>query len=242
MLLTVEKGSLVVQASRGDGFRISTAVRDRVLEGRASVLVRDTSLDEALRMRHSIVEQSVRTLMAVPLQTDNQVIGLLYVDSPQFARQFSSDDLNLLTVMANVAGIRIERERLAEVEQAERLMAAELEQAAEIQRQLLPASAPALPGLDLAGYTAACRTVGGDYYDFLEYPDGRVGIVIADVAGKGMPAALVMASLQAKVQALADTPGSIAELVGRLNRGMVGHVPAEPVRDPLLWRSRSAQR
>ncbi|HOK44740.1 MAG TPA: FHA domain-containing protein [Bryobacteraceae bacterium] len=177
VLLTVEKGSLVVQASRGDGLRISSAVRDRVLESRTSVLVRDTALDEALRKRHSIVAQSVRTLMAVPLQTDDKVIGLIYVDSPEFFRQFTTDDLNLLTVLANVAGIRIERERLAEVEQAERLMAAELEQAAEIQRQLLPSAAPSVPGLDLAGYTAPCRTVGGDYYDFLTLPDGRIGLV-----------------------------------------------------------------
>ncbi len=225
VLLTLEKGNLVVQASRGEGFHISTAVRDRVLEGKTSVLVRDTAQDEALRQRCSIVEQSVRTLMAVPLQTDNEVIGLLYVDSPQFAREFTGDDLNLLTVMANVAGIRIERERLAEVEQAERLMAAELEQAAEIQRQLLPAAAPAVPGLELAGYNAACRTVGGDYYDFLEQSGGRVGIVIADVAGKGMPAALLMASLQAKVQTLAETSGSTAELVARLNRGMAAACP-----------------
>ena len=157
--------------------RISSAVRDRVLESRTSVLVRDTALDEALRKRHSIVAQSVRTLMAVPLQTDDKVIGLIYVDSPEFFRQFTTDDLNLLTVLANVAGIRIERERLAEVEQAERLMAAELEQAAEIQRQLLPSAAPSVPGLDLAGYTAPCRTVGGDYYDFLTLPDGRIGLV-----------------------------------------------------------------
>lgn len=225
VLLTLEKGNLVVQASHGEGFRISTAVRDRVLEGKTSVLVRDTSLDEALRMRHSIVAQSVSTLMAVPLQTEDQVIGLLYVDAPQFARQFTTDDLNLLTVMANVAGIRIERERLAEVEQAERVMAAELEQAAEIQQQLLPSGAPAVPGLELAGYNAACRTVGGDYYDFLTFPDGRIGIVIADVAGKGMPAALLMASLQAKVQALAETPGSTADLVARLNRGMTTTCP-----------------
>jgi sigma-B regulation protein RsbU (phosphoserine phosphatase) len=67
--------------------------------------------------------------------------------------------------------------------------------------------------------------VGGDYYDFLTYPDGRIGIVIADVAGKGMPAALVMASLQAKVQALADTPGDTADMVGRLNRGIAGACP-----------------
>ncbi len=225
VLMTIENGELVAQASRGEGFRISTAVRDRVLDAKTSVLVRDAQKDEALRQRFSIVEHSVRTLMAVPLQTDDQVIGLIYVDSPQFAREFTSDDLNLLTVMANVAAIRIERDRLAEVEQAERLMASELEQAAEIQRQFLPAAAPAMPGLDLAGYNAACRTVGGDYYDFLTYPDGRVGIVIGDVAGKGMPAALLMTSLQAKVQALGESPVEPAVAVARLNRSLAVTCP-----------------
>lgn len=225
VLMTLEKGQLVAQASKGEGFRISTAVRDRVLDAKTSLLVRDVSRDEALRQRLSIVEHSVRALMAVPLQTDNNVIGLIYVDSPQFPREFSSDDLNLLTVMANVAAIRIERDRLAEVEQAERLMASELEQAAEIQRQFLPAAAPILPGLDLAGYNAACRTVGGDYYDFLPYSDNRVGIMIGDVAGKGMPAALMMTSLQAKVQALAEMPGDPAVVVARLNRSLAATCP-----------------
>jgi sigma-B regulation protein RsbU (phosphoserine phosphatase) len=220
VLMTLEKGELVPQASRGEGFRISSAVRDRVLQEKTSMLVRDVRQDEALRLRFSIVGHSVRTLMAVPLQTDNQVIGLIYVDSPQFPREFSSDDLNLLTVMANVAAVRIERDRLVEVEQAEKLMASELEQAAEIQRQFLPATAPAVPGLELAGHNIACRTVGGDYYDFLPYPDGRVGVVIGDVAGKGMPAALLMTSLQAKVQALAEAPEDPASVVARLNRSL----------------------
>ncbi len=221
VLMTLEKGQLVAQASHGEGFRISTAVRDRVLDAKTSLLVRDTSQDEALRLRFSIVEQSVRTLMAVPLQTDNQVIGLIYVDSPQLAREFTGDDLNLLTVMANVAAIRIERDRLAEIEQAEKLMASELEQAAEIQRQFLPTAVPQVAGLDLAGFSASCRSVGGDYYDFLPYPDGRVCIVIGDVAGKGMPAALLMTSLQAKVQALAESPGDPADIVARLNRSLI---------------------
>jgi len=226
VLMTLEKGQLVAQASKGEGFRISSAVRDRVLDAKTSVMVRDVSMDEALRQRLSIVEHSVRALMAVPLQTDNQVIGLIYVDSPQFPREFTGDDLNLLTVMANVAAIRIERDRLAEVEQAEKQLAAELEQAAEIQRQFLPSAAPVLPGLELAGYNAACRTVGGDYYDFLPYADNRVGVVIGDVAGKGMPAALMMTSLQAKVQALAEAPGDPGVIVGRLNRSLVGTCPA----------------
>jgi serine phosphatase RsbU (regulator of sigma subunit) len=225
VLMTLEKGQLLVQASRGEGFRISSAVRDRVLDAKTSLLVRDTHLDEALRRSLSIAEHSVRTLMAVPLQTDNQVIGLIYVDSPHLAREFTGDDLNLLTVMANVAGMRIERDRLAELEQAERMMASELEQAAEIQRQFLPARAPVVAGLELAGFNAACRTVGGDYYDFLPYPDGRVGVVIGDVAGKGMPAALLMTSLQAKVQALAETPTDPADFVARLNRSLATTCP-----------------
>lgn len=143
---------------------------------------------------------------------------MIYVDSPFFVREFTLDDLNLLTVMANVAAIRIERERLAEVEQTERFLASELQQAADIQRQFLPAGAPAIKGLDLAGFNASCRTVGGDYYDFLPYPDGSVALALGDVSGKGMSAALLMMGFQARVQVLAEEPEDPAELVARLNR------------------------
>jgi sigma-B regulation protein RsbU (phosphoserine phosphatase) len=128
--------------------------------------------------------------------------------------------------MANVAAIRIEHTRLAEVEQAERILARDLEQAAEIQRRLLPTSAPVVPGIDLAGYNAPCRTVGGDYYDFMTYPDGRVAMLVGDVAGKGMPAALLMSSLQARVQVLFDDPVDLAALVTRLNRIITSNCPS----------------
>ena len=86
----------------------------------------------------SIVEQKVHTMMAVPLQTKERIIGLIYVDSPFILREFTKDDLSLLTVMANVAAIRIENARLAEIEAAERIMVRDLSQAAEIQRGMLP--------------------------------------------------------------------------------------------------------
>ncbi len=225
VLLTREKGELVVQAWRGEDFRISTAVRDRVLEGKDSVLVQDIQHDAALRARMSIVAGKMRSLMAAPLQTDRRVIGLIYVDSPRTPRLFSPEDLNLLTVMANVAAIRIEHERLAEIEQAEQLLASELEQAAEIQRRFLPADVPEVRGIELAGLNVPCRMVGGDYYDFLHYPDGKVGLVIGDVAGKGMPAALMMTCLQAKVQAIAETSPQPAGVVTRLNRSLAATCP-----------------
>ena len=169
--------------------------------------MRDAQLDDAFKGRMSIVEQKVHTMMAAPLQTKDRIIGLIYVDSPFILREFTKDDLSLLTVMANVAAIRIENARLAEVEQAERIMARDLSQAAEIQGRMLPDKAPEVPGADLAGFNVACRTVGGDYYDFFTYPDGRVALALGDVSGKGMPASLMMMALHARVQVLAEEPG-----------------------------------
>jgi serine phosphatase RsbU (regulator of sigma subunit)/pSer/pThr/pTyr-binding forkhead associated (FHA) protein len=226
VLLTLEGDSLVVKASSGGNFRISTGVRDRVLKEKTSILVNDVLSDEAFRGMQSLVAQQVRMLMAVPLQTNEQVIGLIYVDSPTLVREFTVEDLNLLTVMANVAAIRIEHARLAEIEEAERILAKDLEQAAIIQRQLLPAAAPQLPGLELVGYNAPCRTVGGDYYDFLTYEDGRIGIALGDVSGKAMPAALLMTSLQARLRVLAEQPTDVADLITRLNRHTAVNCPS----------------
>jgi serine phosphatase RsbU (regulator of sigma subunit) len=196
-----------------------------VVTEKRSLLVRDARLDDAFAGRMSIVQQQIRSMLAVPLQTDNRVIGLIYLDSPHFVHEFTKDDLNLLTVMANVAAIRIEHARLAEVEQAEKLLASELQQAAQIQRRLLPAVAPVVAGLELAGYNTPCRTVGGDYYDFIPYEDGRVAILVGDVAGKGMPAALLVSSLQARVQVLFDEPDQLDSRVTRLNRAIKTNCP-----------------
>jgi phosphoserine phosphatase RsbU/P len=227
VVMTLEnEGELMVRAAKGSAFRISTAARDRVLKTRESVLVRDTQLDDAFRQRQSIVEQRVRTFMAAPLQTKERIIGLIYVDSPSLTREFKKDDLNLLTVMANTAAIRIEHARLAEIEHQERLMARELEQAADIQRRFLPATAPAVQGVDLAGHNAPCRTVGGDYFDFFPYANGRVAMVLGDVSGKGMPASLLMMSLQARVQVLIEEPEDLGVVMSRLNRLTATNCPS----------------
>jgi len=112
VLLTLDEGDrLVVQASRGGELRISTVVRDRVLREKSSLLVRDVQRDQLLKSSTTIVDEGVRSLLAVPLQTEDRVLGLMYLDTLDQSRKFNSDDLMLLTAMANVAGIRIERER-----------------------------------------------------------------------------------------------------------------------------------
>lgn len=225
VLMTMEGQQLHVRAARGEGFKISTTVRDRVLQKKESLLVRDAQLDQSLKGQMSIVEQKVRSVIAVPLQTNDRVIGLIYLDSPHRVREFSREDLNLLTVMANVAAIRIEHVRLNEVEEVERAMTKEMEQAALIQKRLLPGAAPAVEGLDIAGKATSCRAVGGDYYDFLKFPDGRVGVLVGDVAGKGMPASLLMSSLQARVHVLFEDGDDLAHKMGRLNRSTCQNCP-----------------
>jgi sigma-B regulation protein RsbU (phosphoserine phosphatase) len=225
VLMTLEGDELMARANRGEGFRISKTIRDQVLREKNSLLVRDTAMDDVFKLQASIVMQRVRSFMAVPLQTNEKVIGLLYIDMPDITREFSKEDLSLLTVMANVAAIRIEHARLNEVEQAEKIMSKELSQAGEIQRGLLPSAAPKVPGMDLAGYNLPCRTVGGDYFDFFQLSDGKIAVVVGDVAGKGMPAAMLMSSLQARLQILVETDENPASIVTRLNKSISGNCP-----------------
>ncbi|MFN7920929.1 MAG: SpoIIE family protein phosphatase [Bryobacteraceae bacterium] len=226
VVMTLEDGVLSPRAARGESFRISRNVRDRVLDQKESLLIADASLDAALRESMTIVQQNVRSLLAVPLQTKDKVIGIIYIDSPDILRPFTPDDLTLLTVMANIAAIRIENARLAEVEERQRLMRKELDQAADIQRNLLPKVPPKAEGLDLAGSSIACRSVGGDYFDYLELSGGRTGVICGDVAGKGMPAALLMSSVQARVQVLSEEDADLATLMTRLNRSVSASCPA----------------
>ncbi len=224
VLMLLEGGSLVTRAARGSHFEISKTVRDRVLHQKESLLIADTRLDEKLRAQSSIADQRIRSILAAPLQARENVIGLIYLDSPNLVRHFTPEDLGLLTVLANIAAIRIENARLTEVEHHERLMAREMVQAAEIQRNLLPRSVPQQPGLELAAFSEPCLSVGGDYYDFCER-GGRLSLMVGDVAGKGLPAALLMASLQARIQVLVEEEIDLAALVTRLNRIVASNCP-----------------
>ncbi len=92
---------------------------------------------------------------------------------------------------------------------------------------MLPSNAPEIAGFDTAGYNAPCLTVGGDYYDFLRYQDGRVAFLIGDVSGKGLGAALLMSSLQARAHLLFfEDPEQLSAQVCRLNRSITDNCPA----------------
>ena len=111
VIMIIENGKLIARAMKGTGFRISNAVKDRVMGDKESILILDASRHEVLGSSTTIQRQRVKSLMAVPLQTQENVIGLIYVDSQNEMRFFLHEDLTLLTLMANMAAIRIEQAR-----------------------------------------------------------------------------------------------------------------------------------
>jgi sigma-B regulation protein RsbU (phosphoserine phosphatase) len=100
-----------------------------------------------------------------------------------------------------------------------------MQQAAQIQQGLFPSKFPQSTGVDIAAKAVPARHVGGDYYDFITFPDGQIGMIVADVAGKGMPASLLMSSLQARVHVLFETSERLGEKVERLNKATAANLP-----------------
>jgi sigma-B regulation protein RsbU (phosphoserine phosphatase) len=135
---------------------------------------------------------------------ESQLAGLLVLGQRMSEEPYSSEDKRLLASVASQAGIALESirlaEKVAERTEAERRAAIEMQVAKEVQDQLLPQSAPVLQTLECAGRCIQTRAVGGDYYDFLELRPQHVGLVLGDVSGKGISAALLMANLQANLR------------------------------------------
>ena len=172
--------------------------------------------------------QGVKLL--VPLVSQGELIGLLKLGPRRSEQEYSRDDRKLLDDLAAHAApavrvAQLVREREAEVRERER-MQQELEVAKLIQQQFLPHELPDLPGWHVAAYYKPARAVGGDFYDFIELPGDRVGIVVGDVTDKGVPAALVMATTHSILRAEAPRLVSPAAVLERANDLLVDEMPA----------------
>lgn len=158
-----------------------------------------------------------RNLLTVPMRNKlGAIIGVLQVLN-KTAGPFADDDVSFLQVLQTHAAIAIENALLFKEALEKKRLDRELDLAAEIQRRLLPSSSPEASGLQIAAVSEPCRQVGGDYYDFLVRDGGRLGICIADVSGKGIPASLLMATLRASLRAQAENPCGVGEVVRKVN-------------------------
>ncbi|HEY6136324.1 MAG TPA: SpoIIE family protein phosphatase [Thermoanaerobaculia bacterium] len=204
--------------------RISRTVLEEVVEEKKALAFMDVSVDEKLSRAQSIIMQGIRSILCAPVTIGDSVVGVLYVDY-LINRQISEDDVRLVAQIARYAAIKLETTRLREEAIQKRIMDEELKTASTIQRGLLPAAPRSIPGYTFAGLNRPCRSISGDYYDFVVRPDGKVYFVIGDVSGKGITAGLMMAGLQAAFRIFCKTDPSPAILAAELNTALKENLP-----------------
>ena len=159
-----------------------------------------------------------RSFLSVPIKIQDQVVAILNVTDRETGASFTEDDQRLLEMLADQAAITIENFRLSEQLVEKERMERELQIAHSIQVNLLPEQTPQVPGAELEARSIPAKAVGGDYYDVFQVDDDRWGFVVADVSGKGVPAALLMVMIRSLLRAAAAGNPSPADVVGRINR------------------------
>ncbi|HPQ40470.1 MAG TPA: SpoIIE family protein phosphatase [bacterium] len=168
--------------------------------------------------------------MMAPMNVRDRNLGVLSVAGKESRhggyQEFTESDFQLLTLFASQAAVAVENANLYQAAIEKERMDRELAVAAEIQETLIPASFPSDPDLEFAAFTLPCRTVGGDFFDFFRLSDGCLGIVIADVSGKSVPAALLVSTFHGALHALCETASDLESLVSRLNRLLAKTTPA----------------
>lgn len=197
-------------------FRANDQLLGWMYLNREPLMVNDPPNDE--RFRGAGWSEHIRSILCVPLFVRSRLIGVLTLFNKKDDEGFTDDDRRLLTIIASQSAQVIENTRLYEEERALLRVREELRLAADIQMRLLPDAAPQLDGYELAGTSIPAQNIGGDYFDFLPFGDGRVAVCVADVSGKGLPAALLMSNVQAALRARYDTCSSPAACLAVLSR------------------------
>lgn len=202
--------------------RFSKTIVRKAIDELQSYLSEDASADPSLGPAASIAEFKIRSVMCVPLATaEGKRIGAIQLDTQDRAKKFSVEDLNLLTIVANLATVAVEKARMHEAILAQEKAQKEIELARSVQLGFLPRGEPEVAGYEFYSHYSPAQTVGGDYYDFIHLPGGKVVVVVGDVAGKGVPAALLVAKLSSEVRFCLLTESDPARAVTLLNDQMI---------------------
>ena len=169
--------------------------------------------------------------LAVPLVSQGELVGLLNLGPRLSDQDYSTDDRKLLNSLAAQAAPALQVAQLVRRQEAEARSRERIDQelrvATLIQQNFLPKQLPDLPGWHVSAYYRPAREVGGDFYDFVELPEGQIGFVIGDVTDKGVPAAMVMAATRSVLRASAARVVSPGEVLGRVNDLMCPDMPAK---------------
>ncbi len=226
VMLHEPDGGLTFRAARGmdrstiddPQFQVSRSVVERVAREGQPILTSDAQSDDRFKQRESVMMLGLRAILCVPLKIKDKISGVVYVDNRIHIGVFTQDDLELLTAIASSAAIAIENARLYALAVEQGRLERELQMAYEIQAGFLPQETPQIPGWEFAARWQPAREVAGDYYDFIPSAAGQLGLVIADVSDKGMPAALFMTLTRSIIRASVDRAPSPADGIAHANR------------------------
>ncbi|MBI4419043.1 MAG: SpoIIE family protein phosphatase [Ignavibacteriales bacterium] len=210
----VDGGTIKIVASRlSDDPALLRALQD-FCDLKNPMLIRE--IDKKLARSAAPLKEAGVQLM-IPMHVQNRTKGVILLGEKLGGSEYSKEDLEFLYSLANLAIISIENARLFQETLEKQRLEDELKIAREIQQGLLPQTLPAIGGYDLAAANVSSKQVGGDYYDVIRRSDTEYVIAIGDVSGKGTPAALLMASIQAALRALVPLLHDLPEATGRMN-------------------------
>ena len=197
--------------------QVSQSIINIAIDKHSSLLISEVQEDSRLKKQDSILKMNIKSAMCVPLYNNKEIIGLIYADRISLKKRFRDEDLELLTLLANLAAIKIEIAEAEEIKKAEEQRSKQNELAKEVQRNFLPKKKPECEKFEITGKNVPCDQVGGDYYDFIEIGENRIAVTIADVSGKGVSAAFHMAGLRQSLHAKVSPSYNINEMAEKLN-------------------------
>jgi len=171
-------------------------------------------------------EADTRSEVAIPLVVEGELVGV-FTASHHDLDAFGADQLWLFQGLCSHIGVAVQNARRFQQERSEReKMSREAQEARSIQQALLPKSSPFIPGFAVSGLSTPAGAIGGDWYDFIDLHDGRWGLVLADVSGKGTAAALLMSATRAMLRSLAENSCTPSEVLTKLNKLLVEDFPS----------------
>lgn len=197
--------------------KLSRTILQQALEEGKRVILSDTHR-ELIDPTVSIVQQGTRSAMCVPIAYSDEILGVIYGDRISTTRRYEQEDVDFLAALARQASIGLTNARLMAEHEEQVYLQKEIAIARQIQSDLFPDTVEVHPRLDIAAVNEPGRQVSGDYYDVIRMNDGCVGIVIADVTGKGVASALIAANMQAAIRVLMPETSDLAVLARRLNQ------------------------
>ena len=200
--------------------RISRTILEKVAHSKAAILSEDVANDSRFEPSESIVNYNIYSIMAAPIMDydKTEVLGVIQVDTRSRGQKFTYEDLDLLVSLAYQIAVSYQNAMLQELAIEEQVMEREMNIARKVQIGLLPTEPPKVAGYEFFDYYKPARHLGGDYYDYIPLPDGRLVFTLGDVSGKGVSAALLMAKLSSEVRYGLLIEPSLSKTVKRLNR------------------------